>query len=83
MNTIELQPEFQKALDSSEIVRAIDPRSNRKYVLLREESFERLKKLAYDDSPWTEEELERLGWEAGETIGWDEMDEYDYIPSKP
>ena len=45
-----------------------DSASNATYVLVRQEAYERLKALAYDDSPWTDEEMERLGWEAGEML---------------
>ena len=82
MSTIELQPDQQKALDNSELLRAVDPRTNATYVLVREEFYDRLKQLAYDDSPWTLEEMDRLAWEAGELAGWDEMDEYDNYPVK-
>ena len=58
---------------------AIDPQTKDTYVLLRKETYERLKELAYDDSPWTDEERELLAWEAGQHAGWDEeeMDVYD------
>jgi hypothetical protein len=36
----------------------------------------------YDDSPWTREELHALAWEAGKSLGWDDMDEYDDVPEK-
>ena len=36
----------------------------------------------FDDSPWTDEEMELLAWEAGKMIGWEEMDEYDRYPSE-
>jgi len=31
----------------------------------------------YDDSPWTDEEIELLAWEAGAQAGWEDMDDYD------
>ena len=37
----------------------------------------------YDDSPWTEEELHALAWEAGLSIGWEAMDEYDDFAETP
>jgi hypothetical protein len=37
----------------------------------------------YDDSPWTEEELLAAAWEAGKSIGWEDMDEYDEIEDAP
>lgn len=83
MSTIELLPEQQLALDSPEPVRAVDPRTNTSYVLIREETYERLRRLAYDDSPWTDEELELLAWESGKLAGWNGMDEYDRYEKKP
>ena len=62
----------------------VDPKSKTPYVLLRQDTYERLKKDAeYDDSPWTDEEMELLAWEAGKHAGWENMDEYDHYPEKP
>jgi hypothetical protein len=47
----------------------VDPTTKTTYVLLRQ--------AEYDDSEWTDEEMELLAWEAGELAGWGEMDEYD------
>jgi hypothetical protein len=33
------------------------------------DEYERLKEDAYDDSPWTREELQALAWEAGKQDG--------------
>ncbi len=33
----------------------------------------------YDDSEWTRDEMFALAWEAGKSIGWDEMEEYDEL----
>ena len=62
-------------------VRAIDPQSQQEYVVVRAHVYDRLKEL-YDDSPWTDEERDILAWEAGQTAGWDEMDEYNDYPKK-
>lgn len=35
----------------------------------------------YDDSEWTRDELLAQAWEAGNSIGWEEMAEYDSIRS--
>lgn len=72
---IELNEEQRRELQQPEPV-AFDPQTNQAYVLVRKEVYERLKEL-YDDSPWTEEEMDALAWEAGRAAGWDEMDEYD------
>jgi hypothetical protein len=50
-------------------------------VLLRADEYKRLKENEYDDSPWTREELQALAWEAGKGAGWEEMDEYDDVPT--
>lgn len=34
----------------------------------------------YDDSGWTRDELHAPMWEAGKSIGWEDMDEYDDPP---
>lgn len=63
--------------------RAVNPRTNETFVLLRVEEYERLRVDAYDDGPWTAEERHALAWEAGRHAGWDDMDEYDSLPEKP
>ena len=72
---IELTDEQRRELQQPEPV-AIDPQTRQAYVLVRKEVYEWLKEL-YDDSPWTDEEMDALAWEAGRAAGWDEMDEYD------
>jgi hypothetical protein len=47
---------------------ARDPKTNEQYVLIRKEVFERMKELLYDDSPWTDEEMDLLAMEAGEML---------------
>jgi hypothetical protein len=61
---------------------AVDPKTKTSYVLLRQEVYERLLDPDYDDSPWTDQELELLAWEAGKDAGWEDMDEYDHYPEK-
>ena len=60
----------------------VDPRSKTPYVLLRQDVYERLRDQDYDDSPWTDEEMELLAWEAGKHAGWEDMNEYDHYPEK-
>jgi hypothetical protein len=43
------------------------------------DEYERMKEDEYDDSAWTKEELQALAWEAGKSIGWEDMDEYDCV----
>jgi len=65
-------------------VRVTDPETSREYFLLGKESFERLQEMLYDDSPWTDEEMDALAWEAGKNAGWDDprMDEYNDYPHR-
>lgn len=60
----------------------VDPVALIPYVLLRQDVYERLLDKEYDDSPWTEAEMELLAWEAGKQAGWEDMDDYDHYPEK-
>jgi PHD/YefM family antitoxin component YafN of YafNO toxin-antitoxin module len=79
---IELTEQQLQALQSPDAAppRVVNPRTKETFVLLRVEEYERLKEQAYDDSPWTREELQALAWETGERSGWDE---YADTPEKP
>jgi hypothetical protein len=55
----------------------VDPTTKSAYVLLRQDMYKRLTDKPYDDSPWTDEEMELLAWEAGKLAGWEDMVEYD------
>jgi len=80
---IELTEDQSQALKNADTMppRLVDPRTKETFVLLRADEYERLKAEEYDDSPWTSEERHALAWEAGKHAGWDDMDEYDDIPS--
>jgi hypothetical protein len=74
-----LTPEQLEAVQSGEPLRFTDAASE--FVVLRADAYEPLRSLLeYDDTPWTDEEMEALAWEAGQAAGWDEMDEYDNSP---
>lgn len=60
----------------------VDPKTKIPYILLRQDLYERMKADDYDDSPWTDEEMELLAWEAGKHAGWEDMDDYDHYPEK-
>jgi hypothetical protein len=64
---IELTEEQRRELAEPEPV-AIDPPTQQVYILVRKETYERNKQLLYDDSPWTEEEMDLLADEAGELL---------------
>lgn len=76
---IELTEQQIQALETSGAAppRAINPRTNETFVLLRVEDYQRLLEDDYDDSPWTKEELQAQAWAAGTSLGWEDMDECD------
>ena len=57
---IELTEEQRSELDQPVPARVRDPKTNETYVLIPAEVYERIKELLYDDSPWTDEELDLL-----------------------
>lgn len=78
---IELTEQQLQALEHPDASppRVVNPRTNETFVLLPVDEYERLRE-DYDDSPWTREELQALAWEAGKSIGWEDMGEYDDYP---
>ena len=81
---IELSEQQLQALDSTAgtPLRLVNPRTKQTFVLLPLDEYQRLKEEEYDDSPWTDEEMELLAWEAGKQAGWEDMDDYDHYPEK-
>ena len=79
---IELTPQQVEALAHADATppRVVNPRTKETFVLLHADEYERLKNGAYDDSPWTREELQALAWEVAEGTDWEE---YDDAPEKP
>ena len=77
---IELTPQQAQAIaDSGDAPPVfVDPTTQIAYVLLRHEEYEKIIGEEYDDSDWTDEEMELLAWEAGKLAGWEDMDEYDW-----
>ena len=53
-----------------------DPDTQTDYVLLRADEYQRLRSLVYDDSPWTNEEMDLLAAENADSLGWEGMDVY-------
>jgi hypothetical protein len=64
---IELTEAQRRDLGEPEPV-AIDPQTHQLYILVRKETYERMKDLLYDDSPWTDDEMDLLSQEAGELL---------------
>ena len=84
---IELTEQQWQELKSGAPV-VIDPRNKETYVLVRQDVYERIKGLLYNDSDWTPEEQLRLLAESGQRAGWDDpamdvYDNYDENRSKP
>jgi hypothetical protein len=76
------EEQVQAILAAGKTPPVVDPKTKTRYVLLRQDLDERLADHEYDDSPWTDEEMELLAWEAGKQAGWEEMDAYDHYPEK-
>ena len=66
---IELTNDQVRALSEpqSDPPRLLNPRTNEAFVLLRVDEYKKLTANAYDDTPWTREELQASAWE---TLGW-------------
>jgi PHD/YefM family antitoxin component YafN of YafNO toxin-antitoxin module len=82
---IELTEQQMHALENAngDAPRVVNPRTKETFVLIRADEYERLTEDEIDYSPWTKEEMLAAAWEAGKSIGWEDMDEYDDIPEKP
>ncbi|MBW3597242.1 MAG: hypothetical protein KY475_08205, partial [Planctomycetes bacterium] len=67
----------KEAVERGEALRVTD--DGTEIVLVRADVYDRLAKLLYDAGDWSLEEMSRLAWEAGKSIGWDDpaMDLYD------
>ena len=48
---------------NGEPARVVDPTTQQEYVLLKLEDYQELLQDAYDDSPWTDEEMDLLAGE--------------------
>ena len=81
---LELTQEQVQALEKPEDTpsRIVNPQTRETFVLVPLGDYERLIDAQYDDSPWTDEEMELLAWETGKQAGWEDMDDYDHYPEK-
>ena len=73
---IELSEELQRAVQQQSLtpLHLIDPTTKEEFVLIRAKEYDRLKE--YDNSPWTDDEMDRLAAEDADTLGWDGMEAY-------
>jgi hypothetical protein len=76
---IELTEEQRLQLEGGNAVDVSDAKTTQRYVILRKEVYERVRRLLYDDSEWTENELRLMLARSAMDNGWDElgMDAYD------
>lgn len=75
---IELSEEQRQQLQSGQAVDVTDPQTAQLYVVLRKDVYERFRRLLYDDSEWTEDELRLQLARSAKENGWDELDMDDY-----
>jgi hypothetical protein len=75
---IQLSDELHRAVIASggQPLRLVDPQTQEAFVLVRADQFDRLNELAYDASPWTDEEMDLLAAEDADRLGWDGMEAY-------
>jgi hypothetical protein len=76
---LELTEEQRQAVSSEENPTIVDPQTLEAYILIRKAVFDRIKRLLYDDSEMTHDELRLLLARSSKENGWDEpgMEEYD------
>jgi hypothetical protein len=76
---IELTPEQRQQLDAGRAVDVIDPETAQPYVVLRKDVYDCVRRLLYDDSEPTPDELRGMLARSAEANGWEEpgMDAYD------
>ncbi|HEY7155603.1 MAG TPA: hypothetical protein VH575_16695 [Gemmataceae bacterium] len=80
---IELNEEQRRQLENGQAVDVTDdvtdPRTAQRYVVLRKDVYEKIRRLLYDDSEWTEDERRLRLAQSARDNGWEEagMDAYD------
>jgi hypothetical protein len=82
-----INDDIQRALDDhgGQPLEVVDPDTNRAYIVIAREYYDRLKPL-FEEDPMTLKEKRRLLRDAGNRAGWDnpEMDAYDrYDEARP
>jgi hypothetical protein len=73
-DTMQLTNEQLEAIRNGQSVRLQENGTD--LVVLRADLFERLRGLLYDDSPWTDEEMDLLAVEDANVLGWEGMEVY-------
>jgi hypothetical protein len=76
---IELTDEQRQQLESGKAIDVTDTQSAQSYVMLKKDSYDKVRRLLLDDSEWSEDELRLLLARSAKDNGWQEpaMDAYD------
>ena len=76
---IDLTEEQRQRLENGKAVDVTDSQTAQHYVVLGKDVYERIRRLLYDDSEWTENDLRLQLARAAKDNGWEEagMDAYD------
>ncbi len=76
---IELSEQQRRELDEGRAVAVTDPETATPYVVLRQDVYERVRSLLYDDGEATDDELRSMLARSSAANGWDEpgMEAYD------
>lgn len=76
---IEFTEEQRQQLERGKAVYTIDSQTSQRYVVLRQDVYERARLVVFDDSDWTEDELRQQLARSADDNGWNEvgMDAYD------
>jgi hypothetical protein len=76
---IELTEDQRRQLEDGKAVDIADAKTTHCYVILRKDVYERVRRLLYDDSDWTQDELLLTLARSSKDNGWDEpgMEAYD------
>jgi hypothetical protein len=69
---LELTDEQRQQLESGKTVDITDPQTAQRYVILQKDVYERVRRLLYDDSAWTADELRLHLARSAKENGWDE-----------
>jgi hypothetical protein len=71
---IEITPELRHQLERGKAVDIADPDTDEVYVLMRKDIYDRVRRLLYDDSEWTDDELRlQLARSANENPGIEDV----------
>jgi hypothetical protein len=82
-NMSELTEEQRRALQNGKAENVTGPDTNEAYVVVGKEVYDRVRRLLYDDSDWTDNDLRMLLARSTKDNGWDEPEMEAYDPKCP